>query len=109
MSDDGMQRVYDLVDNYVSGQNKKNATSMGKHTIGRWKYCVELAKLGWEAYAFEQVPSQTEEQVIIKWRKEGLEEIHLKMGFTDQCLWIQYLERKHLKEKKDGIIQESEG
>ena len=93
-----MDDVIKIFDNLI-GQSSKGFGSIP--VVGRWKYCVLLSNLGWEAYGYDVVPSTTDDEVIIKWRKDGREDIKLRLGFTDQRLWIDYLERK-AKEKRDG-------
>jgi len=66
----------------------------GQYNHERWKYCVALSERGWEAYDYKTLPSETEDEIIIKWRKEGEVEIDVRLSFTEQCKWLRYMEKK---------------
>jgi hypothetical protein len=66
----------------------------------RWKYCVALSKLGWKANKCEKVNEQDLEDVIVTWSKEGQKDISIRLSWTEQCLWLEYLESE--KERTDG-------
>jgi len=89
--------------NGVVGQAAQSYTANGpKAPNNRWKYCVALAKRGWKAYDYEYVPTETNDDVIIKWRKEGEVEIKVRLSFTEQCLWIKYLEQKEQQNEPES-------
>jgi len=92
-----MDDLYKMFDGLVSQSAQNYSNTQGTRESGKWKYCVALAKLGWEAFGFDTIESQTENEVVIKWRKKGKENVHIKLGFTDQCLWIKYMEQEREK------------
>jgi len=94
-----LEQLFKMFDGLVSQSAKKFAQSQQGVKHQNWKYCVALAKLGWEAYDFETIPSATEDDVLIKWRKEGKDDIQIKLCFTEQRLWIRYMREQ--KEKQD--------
>ena len=94
-----MEQIFKMFDGLVGQSAEKFAQSQQGVKHQRWKYCVALAKLGWESYDFETIPSKTEDEVLIKWRKEGMDDIQIKLGFTEQRLWIRYMREQ--KEKQD--------
>ena len=105
-----VDQLFRMFDGLVSQSAQKFAQSQQGVKHQNWKYCVALAKLGWEAYGFEAVPSKTEDEVIIKWRKEGKEDIHVKLSFTEQRLWIRYMqEQKEKQDEEDRKDREKEG
>jgi hypothetical protein len=93
-----LDQIADLIDGLMkqSGEAYRHNSQVYSNT--RWKYCVALAERGWEAYDFKPIPSETEDEVIIKWRKEGEVEINVRLSFTEQCLWLRHMEQK---EKND--------
>lgn len=89
-----LDKIADMVDGLVKQSGESYRQNGPKYSHERWKYCVALSERGWKAYDFKVLPSETEDEVIIKWRKEGEVEIEVRLSFTEQCKWIQYMEKK---------------
>jgi len=96
-----IDKLVDLVNDIVKQSGASYAANGPKYNHDRWKYCVALAARGWKAYDFEYVPTEADDDVIIMWRKEGEDDIKLRLSFTEQCKWLKYLEQK---EKKNGRL-----
>jgi len=94
-----MEDIVDFLGNIVGQVSESYAANGPKYPNNKWKYCVALAARGWKASDYEYVPNDTDDDVIITWRKEGEEEIKIRLSFTEQCLWLKYLEQK---EKNNG-------
>jgi len=86
-----MNDLLNLIDDMISS---KNIGGFRGHPYGRWKYCVALSKCGWEAYSFETTKGDDNDNMVIFWRKEGEDDIRLPLSFTDQRLWIEYMQNK---------------
>jgi len=56
-----------------------------------------LAAKGWKAIEYVKVSEPDCDNIIVTWRKEGEEEIKLRLSFTEQCLWLEYMEQKEKK------------
>jgi len=88
-----MNEFFDYLDGFVK-------TSQGIYDQlphrgnNRWKYCVALAAKGWKASECVKVSEPDCDDIIVTWRKEGEEEIKLRLSFTEQCLWLEYMEQK---------------
>jgi len=80
--------IFSMMDDLIHNANK-NYKSQGNN---RWKYCVALALDNWRAYESEKVEGS--DDIIIKWKKEGQENIAIRLSFIEQGCWIQYLENK---------------
>jgi len=91
--------LIDLMGDVVKQSSESFAANGPKYSNNKWKYCVALAAKGWEAYDFEYVPTEKADDTIIKWRKEGEKDVAIRLTFTEQCLWIKYMEQQ--KEKKN--------
>lgn len=91
MIDDFLELIGGLV-KQSCGTSTSSTSQSSNH---RWKHCVALAARGWKAYDFEAVPSEDglQDDVIIKWKKEGVE-LDVKLSFTEQQLWLNYLDKK---------------
>ena len=91
--------------NFLNDMVRQSANSYSangpKAANNRWKYCVALAERGWKAHDYEYVPTDTNDDVIIKWRKEGEVEVKVRLSFTEQCLWIKYLEQKEQRDEQE--------
>jgi hypothetical protein len=93
-----IEKLIDMADNII--QHSRNSYSVNcKYKNNHWKNCVILAKLGWKAYHFKYLPTDTDDDVIIKWRKEGKDDIKIRLSFTEQCLWLKYMESENEKSK----------
>ena len=88
-----MDQLVDFLDGMIK-QAGFNFASGPQYRNNRWKYCVALAKEGWKAYDYQYVPTNDDDDVIIKWKKEGKEDIAIRLSFTEQQLWIEYLEKQ---------------
>ena len=87
--------LINMMDSLVKQSSEAYKQNGPKYSHSKWKYCVALAAKGWEAYAFEPVAGESDsDDVVIKWRKEGEVEIKLRLSFTEQKKWIQYMEQK---------------
>jgi len=96
-----MDGIVDFLNDMVGKAGQSYAANGPKYSTNRWKYCVALAERGWKAHAYEYVPTDTDDDVIIKWKKEGEVEIKVRLSFTEQCLWIKYLEQKENKNEQE--------
>ena len=61
--------------------------------LSRWKHCVALSKLGWQATKCEKVSNTDLDDIIVTWTKEGQKDIQIRLSWTEQCLWLEYLEK----------------
>lgn len=95
-----MDDLLRLFDNLVKQSVQKFNESQPSPDFSRWKYCAALLRCGWEAYDYATVPDQHRDDIVVKWRKEGKDEIHVKLSFTEQRLWFRYLEQQG--EKNDA-------
>ena len=79
-----------------SFQNFETAQGVNPHKakFNRWKYCVALAARGWKAYSAERIGDPEQDDILVKWRKEGEKDIEIRLSFTEQCLWLEYMEQK---------------
>jgi hypothetical protein len=84
-----MDNLIDFFDNFA----KSNGALFKGHPHGKWKYCVALTKRGWEAYRFETTDTEDNDNIIIYWHKDGEEDIVFSLSFTDQQMWIDYMQR----------------
>lgn len=64
-----------------------------------WKHCVVLTAAGWKAVSYRRSEEDFCNDVIITWKKEGKDDLEMTLPLDQQCMWIDYLERKN-KEKK---------
>ena len=87
-------KLTDMIDGLVKQSGESHQQNGQKYDHNRWKYCVALSDNGWKAYDFKALSSETEDEIIIKWRKEGEVEIDVILSFTEQCKWLQYMEKK---------------
>jgi hypothetical protein len=62
----------------------------------KWKQCVAFQKLGWKAVCKKEDNS---DNITVTWKKEGKQDIKIRLSFIEQLLWLDYFEKK---EKKDG-------
>lgn len=83
-----------LLDGLINKSRATYDSTAPKYEHNRWKYCVALAKCGWKAYDFEPIKSDTSDAVIIKWRKEGKKDVNITLSFTEQQMWLKYMENK---------------
>lgn len=90
-----MDEIIKIADGLVKYSQTNYELNGPKYSNGKWKYCVALAKCGWKAVSTEQISNS--DAVMIKWQKEGKQDVNLKLSFTEQCLWLRYLE-----ESRDG-------
>lgn len=96
-----LDKITDMMDGLAQQSGESYRQNGHKYSNNRWKYCVALAERGWEAYDFKSISSETEDEVIIKWRKEGEVEINVRLSFTEQCEWLRYMEKKEKKNEKE--------
>lgn len=88
---DGIINIF----NDLVGQVSKSYEANGpKYSNNKWKYCVALAERGWKPIEYEYVPTGTDDDVIVTWRKKEKQDIKIRLSFTEQCLWLRYLEQK---------------
>jgi len=98
MIDDFLGIFDNLIENSKQRYNNNQSTTQKSAT---WKHCVVLHAAGWKAVSFNRVKEDFCDDAIIVWKKEGKEDIKMRLPFNQQCLWIEYLERKDKdKEKK---------
>lgn len=76
--------------------SKQNAAHNPKPISNKWKFCVALSKIGWKAFSCEKVDKESND-IVVKWKKEGKQDISIKLSFFDQCLWLEYLDKKGRK------------
>jgi len=57
----------------------------------KWKKCVALSALGWKAVESKK---EGNSYITITWKKEGREDLQISLSFTEQCLWLDYMEKK---------------
>ena len=98
-----MEDFLDLLNDFV--KSSQNAQSqLPKRKMHRWKYCVALAAKGWKAHNCIKVKDDDpfHDDVVVVWRKEGEEEIEIRLSFTEQCLWLEYMEQKEKQNEKEG-------
>lgn len=96
-----IDNLIDFVNGIMQQSGEAFAANGPKYSNERWKYCVALAARDWEAYDFEYVPTETDDDTIIKWRKEGEDDIDVRLSFTEQCLWLKYMEQKEKKNEPE--------
>lgn len=70
--------------------NKANEQRVAKR-IHRWKFCVALAADGWKAIETKKAPK---DDIIIIWAKEGKSNVEIVLNFTEQRLWLDYMQKK---------------
>lgn len=95
-----IKKLVDFADSIVQHSRSSYSSNCKKYKNNRWKNCIILAKLGWKACHFEYLPTDTDDDVIIKWQKKGKDDIKIKLSFTEQCLWLKYMESKNEKPKQ---------
>ena len=90
-----MSDFFSVIDDLVKASQQGQEQQPSRKT-NRWKYCVALAAKGWKAYECRRVYGEDHycDDVIVKWRKEGEKEIEIRLSFTEQCLWLEYMEQK---------------
>lgn len=85
-----MDSIIQIMDGLIK-QSQANYQNNGpKYSNSRWKYCVALSKCGWKAT--DATPVKNTDEVVIKWQKEGKSELSIRLSFTEQCMWLRYLE-----------------
>lgn len=72
-------------------QAKNNYLVNNRIRTNNWKHCVLLSKKGWSCRSFETIDGSKD--IIFRWEK-GDRFIKIKLNFTEQCYWINYLESK---------------
>ena len=82
-----------IIKNAMNHQEKQQP----KLKNNRWKYCVALSKKGWKMISCERVDEQFRDDIIIKWGKEGEKDITIRLSFTEQCLWFEYMQMEDSK------------
>ena len=60
-----------------------------------WKHCVALESQGWVVSKCERIDTETTNDLAMVWSKKGEQDITIMLAFSEQCLWIEYLRRKH--------------
>jgi len=96
-----MSDVYKIFDGIIES-SKQNSGFYQKQSqsVIQWKHCVILHKLGWKVNGFQKTEDLNIDDVIIIWEKEGQKNIHIRLSWTEQCLWLEYLE--HRQEEING-------
>lgn len=90
----------DLFNNLIEdSKNKSKANAKPIKKMATWKHCVILVAAGWKAISFERVKEDFCDDAMITWRKEGKKDLEMRLPFNQQCLWIEYLERKNKETK----------
>lgn len=92
-----MDQIIRIFDGLVSKSSSDYKDHLTKK-YNRWKICVALQALGWEVKEVTQVPSETDDIISVKLVKKGKEDVNIRLGFTDQQLWTEYL-LSQVKEK----------
>jgi len=72
--------------------NYKQWPYAGKAKIRNWRICAALLEDGWKCV--DGGHPENSNSLILVWRKEGEEEREVRLSFTEQQLWLKYLERK---------------
>lgn len=92
---DNIIKILELLSS-VSGKSYEH-NSM-KKISNKWKICVALSKSGWKLSNWRQGMTKylgmPTDEVIATWSKDGENDIDINLSFTDQCLWLEYMERK---------------
>jgi hypothetical protein len=83
----------DMMEKFIhqSVANYKKWPYAGKAKISNWRICAALFKDGW-ACVDGHHPEDSNALILIL-RKEGEEEQRVRLSFTEQQLWLKYLER----------------
>jgi hypothetical protein len=85
---------------HKSTQTYNNWPYANKAKIKNWRICAALIEDGWECVGGE-TPEEDVNAITMIWRKEGREEKKVTLSFTEQQLWVKYLE-KRAKENNNG-------
>lgn len=94
-----MDDLIKMADSVIKYSRAQYETNEVKYSNSRWKYCVAMIKCGWEAYHTENISNS--DDVIIKWRKEGRDDVSIQLSFTEQCMWLKYMEKESKITKED--------
>jgi hypothetical protein len=87
--------LINILDGFIKAAQGKQPTQ-DSTDFKNWKQCVVLAKLGWKA---EYKKDTQSDNVTIMWRKEGKPDLNIILSFTEQCLWLEYLEQQKKENK----------
>ena len=90
-----MDDLFNILDG-IFGMSKATQKPLNPDDFKKWKHCVALAKLGWKATDNKK---EENSDITITWQKEGKKDLQIRLSFTEQCLWLEYMEKK---EKKNG-------
>ena len=74
-------------------ESKRNAAQRPQKKGFTWKNCLIMEKSGWKASSYRKI-NEHSDGIIIIWEKEGHDKVEMSLSFREQCLWIQYIERK---------------
>jgi hypothetical protein len=92
-----MDEIFKVFDNLIQIADKNSRDS--KIESNNWRFCVALAHRGWKAISCEKVKKQDCEDIIIRWKKDGYDDVYITLTFKEQCLWLEYLEKNKKAEK----------
>ena len=83
--------LIDVLGEMLNSAQKNSTVKPQKRN--RWRHCVALAITGWKATACKNT-SDSSDDVIIKWEKNGELDIKIRLSYTEQFLWLNYMEEK---------------
>ena len=86
--------LIEVLDGFIKSSQSKLAPRNPDDFIG-WQQCVALSKLGWKA-----ICQKDQADLIVTWQKEGKPDLHIKLSFIEQCIWLDYLEKKEKNDNK---------
>ena len=90
-----MDEISEMFGGFIESA-KQNSGLYNKQSVpqDRWKHCVILYKSGWKPSKFQKTTNPETDDIVIIWEKAEQKDIHMKLSWTEQCLWLQYLEKK---------------
>lgn len=97
MMDDLIQAMDAFI--HQSTETYKKWPYANKAKIKNWRVCAALVEDGW-AFIAGETPEDDINGITLTWRKEGREDRKVTLSFTEQQLWLRYLENKAKEKRK---------
>lgn len=81
-----------IVDVFQDMLKSSQSSSTKLSPKNRWKYCVALASTGWKAVSCKRVKNT--DDIVVKWEKEGEENLEVQLSPTEQAIWLNYMDKR---------------
>jgi hypothetical protein len=86
-----MNDILKIFDGLLHDAQAKSKHKPPDQKIFTYKHCIALVQSGWRAVRSRKIGDGSD-GVMITWSKDGHNNLEMPLAFSEQCLWVKYME-----------------